>query len=91
MINGLRVFSLSHNVSFQRLGEGEGAVVLTLDTGQLHTCNDTTAAFLSVLDGTRTFDLAVAELEKQFDVEREELRTDLAVLAARLVDEGVIV
>jgi pyrroloquinoline quinone biosynthesis protein D len=91
VINGLRVFSLSGNVSFQRLGKGEGAVVLAIDTGQLHTCNDTTAAFLAALDGKRTFDMVVAELEKEFEVEREELRADLAALAARLIDEGVIV
>ena len=56
MIDGLKVFTLSPHVSFQKLGQGEGAVVLTLHSGQLHTCNDTTAAFLSALDGKRTFD-----------------------------------
>ena len=35
--------------------------------------------------------MVVAELEKEFEVEREELRADLAALAARLIDEGVIV
>lgn len=91
MIDGSRVLSLSRKVSFQQLGEGEGAVILTLDTGQLHTCNDTTAAFLAALDGKRTFDMAAAELEKQFDVSADELRADLAALAVQLLDEGVIV
>jgi hypothetical protein len=91
LIDGLRVFSLSPNVSFQKLGQGEGAVVLMLESGQLHTCNDTTAAFLSALDGKRTFEVVTAELEKEFDVEREELRADLAALAQRLLDAGVII
>ena len=91
MIDGSRLFSLSRKVSFQRLGDGEGAVLLAIDTGQLHTCNDTTAAFLTALDGTRTFDRVVAELEKEFEVGHEELRADLDALAARLVDEGIIV
>ena len=91
MIDGLRVFSLSPHVSFQKLGTGEGAVVLTLHSGQLHTCNDTTAAFLSVLDGKRTFDMVTALLEQEFEVAREELRGDLDALASRLLQEGVIV
>jgi pyrroloquinoline quinone biosynthesis protein D len=91
MIDGSRVYALSRNCSFQSLGEGEGGVVLALDTGQLHTCNDTTAAFLAALDGKRTFDMAVAELEQQFDVEAAELRADLCSMAERLVAEGVIV
>jgi hypothetical protein len=91
VIDGSRVLSLSSNVSFQKLGEGEGAVVLTIDSGQLHTCNDTTAAFLSVLDGSRTFDMAVIELERQFEVTHDELRADLSELAGRLLGEGIIV
>jgi hypothetical protein len=91
VIEGSRVFSLSRNVSLQKLGEGQGAVVLTIDSGQLHTCNDTAAAFLSALDGRRTFDMVVNELESEFEVETMELRADLAALAVRLVHEGVIV
>jgi pyrroloquinoline quinone biosynthesis protein D len=91
VIDGLRVFSLSTNVSFQKLGTGEGAVVLTLRSGQLHTCNDTTTAFLSALDGKRTFDAVVDLLEQEFEVDREELRADLDALASRLLHEGIIV
>jgi pyrroloquinoline quinone biosynthesis protein D len=90
MIEGNRVFKLSDNVSFQPLGENEGAVVLTLNNGELHTCNDTTAAFLNALDGSRTFDMAVAALEKEFDVDPNELRADLFELADNLLRAGVI-
>ena len=90
MIDGNQVFSLSTNVSFQSLGIGEGAVVLTLGSGELHTCNDTTAAFLSALDGRRTFDMAVEELEKEFEVDPRVLRADLSELAGNLLSAGVI-
>jgi pyrroloquinoline quinone biosynthesis protein D len=90
-MNGVRIFSLSPKVSFQALGQGEGAVVLTLESGQLYTCNDTTTAFLSALDGKRTFDTVTGVLEDEFEVDREELRADLTALATHLLDEGVIV
>jgi pyrroloquinoline quinone biosynthesis protein D len=90
VINDTRVFSLSDRVSIQQLGGGEGAVVLFIDTGQLYTCNDTTAAFLSVVDGKRTFVQIVADLEHRFEVSREELCEDLTTLASQLIEERII-
>ena len=90
MIDGSRILSLADTVSFQNMGEGEGAVVLQLSTGQLHTCNDTTSEFLTALDGNRTFELVVDELLNKFDVEPAVLRADLSELAERLLSEGVI-
>jgi len=90
MINDGRIMEISPMVSFQSMGEGEGAVVLTLDTGQLHTCNDTTAAFLSALRPGKTFAEVVAELEQIFDVSPDQLRADLSVLAEKLLDEQII-
>lgn len=90
MIEGERILSLADTVSFQNMGEGEGAVVLQLSTGQLHTCNDTTSEFLTILDGKRTFDLVVSSLEEKFDVDPVVLRADLSELAERLLAEGVI-
>ena len=46
MIDDHRVFSLTKGVALQVLGADEGAVVLTVESGQLFTCNDTTAKFL---------------------------------------------
>ena len=90
VIDHSRVFSLSDRVSIQQLGGGEGAVVLFIDTGQLYTCNDTTAAFLTVVDGKRTFQQIVSDLEDRFDVSHEELCEDLATLASQLIEEGII-
>lgn len=90
MVAGTTVFSIGKNVSLQRLGNGEGAVLLDVKSGQLHTCNDTTVAFLSALDGNRTFDMVVAELVETFDVAEDVLRKDLSNLAQELVREGLI-
>lgn len=90
MITDDQILRMSSNISVQQLGEGEGAVVLELDTGQLHTCNDTTALFLAALDGNRCFGEVLKELMKTFEVGREELRGDLEVLAENLLSRGIV-
>ena len=85
-----RVFALSETISLQNLGESEGAVLLFIDTGQLYTCNDTTAAFLAAVDGKRTLAQIVAQLEDHFEVAHEELSKDLATLATELFKEGIL-
>lgn len=91
VVSDQSIFSLSDSVSFQPLGDGEGAVVLLIETGDIFTCNDTTAAFLRTVDGKRTFSQAVEDLAGEFDVERSRLRSDLEVLAESLMKEGIIV
>ncbi len=91
MIDASAVYSVAPNISYQNLGAGEGAVVLALDTGQLHTCNDTTSTFLSLLDGVRSFDAVIDEMAETFDVERDQLKSDLIELATQLLAEGLIV
>ena len=90
MIQDTSVVSLSNGVSYQPLGEGEGAVVLIVETGQLFTCNDTTSSFLSVVDGKRSFSDVVRSLLEKFDVTADELRDDLASLAIELQKEGIV-
>jgi hypothetical protein len=93
MIHSNRVLKLADNISFQKLGDGdgEGAVVLEVKSGQMHTCNDTTAEFLAALDGNRTFAMVVDQLEGTFEVDREVLTSDLAELAKTLEAQQVIV
>jgi len=90
MLQDATVFALADGISYQPLGRGEGAVVLVVGSGQLYTCNDTTAAFLNVLDGTRTFGEAVDALHRLYDVPRDELRQDLVELANSLIEDGVL-
>lgn len=82
---------LNDDVTFQSLGEGQETVVLSLTSGHLYTCNDTTKAFLEALDGRRSFEKIVDLLEGQFDVRREKLQRDLAGLAEELIREGLMV
>ena len=90
MIDGTTILKVSEKVSFRHLGPGEGAVVLTFDTGQLHTCNDSTAAFLGLLDGQCTFDIAVEKMSETFDVGHELLKADLNELVGELLRAGII-
>jgi Coenzyme PQQ synthesis protein D (PqqD) len=90
MVEDTRVFQLAPTTAIQQLGDGEGAVILELDSGQLHTCNDTTAAFMAQVDGSRTFAAVVEALEAQFHVERAQLRADLEELAEQLHGKGLI-
>lgn len=91
MIEPDRIFKLAEDISFQSLGEGEGAVVLEVKSGQLHTCNDTTAEFLSAIDGSRSFRDVLELLESKFDVDHEVLKNDMINLANQLIAEKVIV
>ena len=91
MISDDQVFALSDSVSFQPLGQGEGAVILLIGSGDIFTCNDTTSAFLRALDGSRTFGHSVELLAESFEVERPVLRSDLEQLASNLVAQGIIV
>ena len=91
MISDARVLSVAKGTSLQNLGVSEGAVVLTIETGQLYTCNDTTAALLGVVDGKRTFAQIIDELGRTFDVSPDELRADMDELATQLIADGIIV
>lgn len=90
MLQDATVYALSEGISHQPLGDGEGAVVLVIGSGQLYTCNDTTAAFLGAVDGVCTFGQTVDKLQGMFDVPRDVLQTDLAALAQTLVENGVL-
>ena len=81
---------LADDVTFQSMGDGEQTVVLSLTTGVLFTCNDTTARLLAAIDGERTFAEIVDLLVAEYDVPRPKLHTDLAAMAHRLLDKGLI-
>ncbi len=90
MDDGTRL-RLAQDVSYQSLGPGEQTVLLSLTSGYLYTCNETTAAFLDALDGDRTFGWVIGMLLEEFEVAPEELRADMAELVEQLMAEGLIV
>ncbi len=82
---------LANDVSFQSLGPGEETVVLSLNSGYLYTCNETTAAFLQRLDGRRPLAAVIDLLFDEFQVSREALGADMTELAAKLLEEKLLV
>lgn len=82
------VLSLAANASFQKLGEG--AVILMIDTGQIYTCNETTEAFLAMLDGQRNIGTIFDKLVTEFAVDRMTLAVDFLQIAFDLRSEGIV-
>jgi pyrroloquinoline quinone biosynthesis protein D len=87
-IDDATILSISGNASFQSLGEG--AVVLLIDSGQLYTCNETTEAFLKLVDGRRPFGTIVDALLREFDIERVAATGDFLEIAEQLRSEGIV-
>jgi hypothetical protein len=87
-IDETTVLSLAPNASFQALGEG--AVILMLDSGQLYTCNETTEAFLKMIDGQRDFGAILNLLVGEFAVDRDTLSRDLLPMAGELRSAGIV-
>jgi pyrroloquinoline quinone biosynthesis protein D len=82
---------LADDVTFQSLGPGEETVLLSLSSGYLYTCNETTAAFLRRLATPRGLDAVVNELLEEFEVSPEVLRRDMQALAENLLAEKLLV
>lgn len=82
------MFALAPNASFQALGEG--AVILMIDSGQLYTCNESTEAFLKMVDGQRNFGAILDLLIAEFDIDRETLARDFLPIAGELRSEGIV-
>ncbi|NQU75602.1 MAG: PqqD family protein [Planctomycetes bacterium] len=81
---------LAEDMTFQPLGADGQAVVVSLASGQLYTCNETTRAFLQAIDGKRSFGEIVDMLADEYAVARGKLMADLATIAARLIEEKLI-
>jgi hypothetical protein len=87
-IDETAVFALAPNASFQALGEG--AVILMIDSGQLYTCNESTEAFLKMLNGERSFGAILDLLVAEFAIDRETLAQDFLPIVGELRSEGIV-
>jgi len=90
MLSSDSCLRLSDDVTFQSLGEDGQAVLVSLTSGQLYTCNETTHDLLHAIDGQRSFGEVVDALAEMYDVERETLKADLGGMAEELIREGLI-
>jgi pyrroloquinoline quinone biosynthesis protein D len=84
------VLRLGEKVSLQPLGEGEGGVILRLDSGELFTVNDTALSFVAALDGSRSVEATVALIADEYDVDRETLTRDLSEAATDLLTAELV-
>ncbi len=84
-------FQLSEDVTYQSMGGDEETVMLSLSSGYLYTCNETTKSFIGALDGERTFGEVVDLLTAQYDIPREQLLSDLETMLEELLREKLIV
>ena len=82
--------NLAKDVTFQSVGAEQDTVILSLSSGRLYSCNETTGSFLSAIDGQRNLGQIVDLVSEQYDVPREELHADLSALAERLIEEKLI-
>jgi len=82
---------LSDDVAFEWLADSGQGVVVSLTSGQLYTCNETTYKFLRAIDGDRTFGQIVVRLTEQYDVAEERLQADLSAMADELIKERLVV
>lgn len=89
-MNEQTILKLADDVTFQSLGAEMETVILSLNSGTLYSCNQTTDAFLKALDGNRSFAATVDALLEEFDVARDALSSDLQDIAGQLVAEGLV-
>ena len=88
--SGSSRFEIVPSVTLKSLGENEGGVLLKLDSGEMYTVNDTTAAFLDAMDGQATVSEIASRLTDLFDVETAVLETDLVEISSDLMDQDLI-
>ena len=84
-------FRLSEDVTYQSMGGDEETVMLSLSSGYLYTCNETTESFIRALDGERTFAEVIDLLRTQYDLPRQQLLSDLQPILEELLREKLIV
>jgi len=66
------------DVAYQALAEGEGGVLLSLETGEYHGVNDTGGRIWNLIDGERTVPEIVAALRRELADAPESLEAEAA-------------
>jgi hypothetical protein len=89
MINDSAVITPSDRVEYRRLGPGDGAVLLRLDTGAYHGINDVGALVWTLLDGS-TFAAVVDAARSQLDDAPDSLDDELGTFLRELEERGLV-
>ena len=90
MLSEKTVLRRAEDVTYQSLGENQDTVILSLDSGQLYTCNHTAEDFLSAVDGVRNFADIIGLLAQRFDAPRRQIQEDMNSLAEQMIKESLI-
>ncbi len=90
MLTEKTVLRRAEDVTYQSLGEDQDTVILSLDSGQLYTCNHSAKDFLSAVDGIRSFADIIELLAQQFDAPRRQIQEDMNSLAEQMIKESLI-
>ena len=69
----------------------EGTILIKLSTQQIYELNDTGTMFWKLIDGQRTIADCARAIAAEYEVEPEEVESDLLELAAELHEEGLII
>ena len=97
MLEATTQLKLAKDVTYQSMGSqspgdtSETVVVLSLASGRLYTCNETTAAFLDELKRSATLGQIIAALAPQFDTDLDTLTANMTELATELLQEKLVV
>jgi len=68
----------------------EESVILNLDSERYYGLDDVGTRFLSVLTTSESIEAAYETLAKEYDVDGQVLRQDLAELCERLIEQGLV-
>lgn len=80
----------NENVAFRRLAEGEGGVLLHLETGQYHGINEVGCLIWELLDGERTVDGVAVELEDAVEDSPSDLTGVVVVFLGDLRERDLV-
>lgn len=90
-ITDTTLLKISPGICIQEMGPEEKTVILSLDTGDFFTCNETTCDFLRMVEtAPKPFREVLDEMLKLYDVDPEMLATDLKEIAERLLAEKML-
>lgn len=81
----------NENVAFRRLAEGEGGVLLHLESGEYHGINEVGCLIWELLDGERTVDGIAVELQDQVDGAPSDLAGVVVVFLGDLRERDLVV
>jgi len=82
------IFSHRSDVRYRIIG-GE-AVVVRQQAAEVVVLNEVAARILQLLDAHTSTDQLTRQLEREFDVEPEQLRADVAAFLEQLLESGII-